>query len=98
MPGLTPSIRVVTVGVLVCQCVTALNHGEGRPIGLITFVVTCAGTPSAKNPPARCNAAGVGNGAAETSESPRRFPTLPSLNSSPRHGSYGCRSHLSRLA
>lgn len=37
MPGLTPSIRVVTVGVLVRQCVTALNQGEGRPIGPITL-------------------------------------------------------------
>ena len=32
---------------------------------------------SAKNPPATCNAAGVGNGAAETSEPPRQFPTPP---------------------
>ncbi len=50
-------------------CSTAFLGSRPVPKGLITLVVKCAGTRSAGNPHATCDAAGAGNGVSEASPS-----------------------------
>jgi len=50
---------------------------RSHPIGPITLVVRCAGTRSAGNPHATCDAAGAANGAPLRVTAPVLDPTMP---------------------
>ena len=52
--------------------VYAHSDNRAHPIGLITLDVKCAGARSARNSPATCDVADVGDGITETSNRARR--------------------------